>query len=55
MIPNTKRFEPMLLLVLGIPLLTIIAGIITLMIAFDTPAEIKRPPVPTHFKEIPLQ
>jgi len=53
--PIKKRFEPMLLLVIGIPLLTVIAGIITLFIAFDAPSEIKRAPSEVHFKEIPLK
>jgi hypothetical protein len=52
---QSRRFEPMLLLVIGIPLLTLIAGIVTLAIAFDAPAETSHAPQDVHFKSVPLK
>ena len=52
---NERRFEPMLLLVIGIPLLTVIGGMFTMYLAFNGPhdsAIIKPEP---NFKGVPLR
>lgn len=50
-----KRFEPMLLLVIGIPALTVLAGIYTMYLAFNGPENLTpAKPEPT-FKGVPLR
>jgi hypothetical protein len=55
-----RRFEPMLLLVVGIPSLTVLGGIFTLYLAFNGPHELAQrnganvAPEP-NFKGVPLR
>ncbi|GEM_PF-1267308 len=49
------RFEPMLLLVIGIPALTVLGGIYTMYLAFNGPENLTpAKPEPT-FKGVPLR
>lgn len=51
-----KRFEPMLLLVIGIPAATVIAGVYTLMLALADPDAGAAPSsAPTTIKGVPLR
>ena len=49
------RFEPMLLLVIGIPALTILGGIYTMYLAFNGPQELSPTKVEPSFKGVPLR
>lgn len=50
-----RRFEPMLLLVIGIPLLTVIGGIFTIYLAFNGPHESAIAKPEPNFKGVPLR
>jgi hypothetical protein len=53
--PIKRRFEPMLLLVIGIPVATVLAGIYTIFVAFDAqPAQVLPKTAPT-VRGVPLQ
>jgi hypothetical protein len=47
-LPSKRRFEPMLLLVIAIPVATVIAGIYTLFLAFNAQPE------PRLAKSVPM-
>ena len=49
------RFEPMLMLVVGIPLLTVIGGIFTIYLAFNGPHESAIAKPEPNFKGVPLR
>ena len=49
------RFEPMLLLVIGIPALTILGGVYTMYLAFNGPQELSPTKVEPSFKGVPLR
>ena len=51
----TRRFEPMLLLVIGIPALTVIGGIFTIYLAFNGPHESAIAKPEPNFKGVPLR
>jgi hypothetical protein len=53
--PAKRRFEPMLLLVIGIPLLTVIAGAYTMVLAFNGPHESAVVKPEPNFKGMPLR
>lgn len=50
-----KRFEPMLLLVIGIPAATVLAGFYTLFLAFSVPADNVAQDKPTVMRGLPLE
>ncbi len=50
-----RQFEPMLLLVIGIPLLTVIGGIFTIFLAFNGPHESAIAKPEPNFKGVPLR
>lgn len=50
-----KRFEPMLLLVIGIPALTVLGGIYTMYLAFTGPENLIPAKVEPSFKDVPLR
>ena len=50
-----SRFEPMLLLVIGIPALTVLGGIYTMYLAFNGPQELSPTKVEPSFKGVPLR
>jgi hypothetical protein len=50
-----KRFEPMLLLVIGIPAATVVAGFYTLFLAFAVPADNVAADKPTVMRGVPLE
>ena len=50
-----RRFEPMLLLVIGIPALTVIGGIFTIYLAFNGPHESAIAKPEPNFKGVPLR
>ena len=52
---RTRRFEPMLLLVIGIPALTVIGGIFTIYLAFNGPHESAIAKPEPNFKGVPLR
>ena len=49
------RFEPMLLLVIGIPALTVLGGIYTMYLAFTGPENLIPAKVEPTFKDVPLR
>ena len=49
------RFEPMLLLVIGIPALTVLGGIYTMYLAFNGPQELSAAKPEPSFKDVPLR
>ena len=53
--PPKRRFEPMLLLVVGIPALTVIGGIFTIYLAFNGPHESAIAKPEPNFKGVPLR
>ena len=54
-LPTKRPFEPMLLLVIGIPLLTIIGGIFTIYLAFNGAQESAVTKPEPNFKGVPLR
>ncbi len=50
-----RQFEPMLLLVIGIPLLTVIGGIFTMYLAFNGPHESAIAKPEPNFKGVPFR
>ncbi len=50
-----KSFEPMLLLVIGIPALTVLGGIYTMYLAFTGPENLIPAKVEPTFKDVPLR
>ena len=52
---NKRRYEPMLLLVIGIPLLTVFGGIFTMYLAFNGPHDSAITKPEPNFKGVPLR
>jgi hypothetical protein len=54
-LPLKRRFEPILLLVIGIPLATVLAGIYTIFLAFDAQPAQLLPKTATTVHGVPLK